>query len=176
MSGFEIPLPRVARFEEQYSRTGDHTHRSSRNDREGFNVLRGQLDDKTAVFVATPPNEALHVGAESRLALTTVHPDVIELTIEKPLDIFVAAALAQTAFSEIARQKRTVNVIARVPFDLENSEKNLDTAEIFVDTFDMEVGGITRDGEIIYLGDSTTITTMATAALRRRAKNPLTRA
>lgn len=117
-------------------------------------VSRGEFNERTIQYVAVPSEENVTDHFKDTLVVRSIDDDSVEIEISPRIAVETAAILAQTAFSEIAKARGDIRTIARVPFDIENPEKSLSTAEIFVDTLQMQGDRFTDDGKFIYTGSA----------------------
>lgn len=156
MGSPEIKLQKAARFYENYPTT----ERPARQ----FDVNHEQLDEKHDAYVVKPAS-VRQAHLEERAVRRNLAPNVYEFTFEKPLSTGPAAMLAHTAFREIAIENRTAQIVALMPYDLDNPETNLNSSGVYVDTLGMEGQGLTRDGEVIFVGTAEDIVNTASASL-----------
>ena len=154
-----MKLQKAARFYENYP-TPEGPARQ-------FDIKREQLSEEHYAYVVKPTS-VRQVHVEERAIRQTLAPDVYEFTFEKPLAAGLAAMLAHTAFREIAIENQSAHVVALMPYDLDNPEANLDSSEMYVDMLGMEGQGLTRDGEVIFMGTAEDIVNTAGASLAYR--------
>lgn len=166
MSASEIGPKRVAHFYENYP-TRDGLA-------EQFYVSQEQLDEQNKVYVVNPAS-VKQPHLEGRVVRQNLAPDLYEFTFEKPFSAASAAMLAHAAFREVAKENRNAQVVALMPYSLDNPETNLDLSGTYVDVLGMEGQGLTRDGEVIFVGTVEDVVGMAHAALAYKVKAPLYR-